>query len=80
MSEIQILRAQMESMTKAFTVMASLMGARVTRHQMCERLGVCSKTLTTRVRNGDVPSPCSDGKWLLSEIVEWESRQATSNV
>ena len=73
MTELEALRSQIEALTKAVVHLAQQHGARMTRHEMCERLGVCSKTLTARVRNGGVPSPCADGKWLLSEIVEWEA-------
>lgn len=48
-------------------------GDRLTRAQMCERLQICSKTLTSRLRRGDMPFPGKDGKWLLHEIVAWES-------
>jgi predicted DNA-binding transcriptional regulator AlpA len=80
MSEVQVLRTQMEILTKAFTVMAGMMGSRLTRHQMCERLGISGKTLTHRVRQGEVPTPGADGKWLLAEVVQWESAKAASQV
>lgn len=80
MSEYQILRAQMDVMLQSFAHLARHVGSRLTRTEMCHRLGISGKTLTDRVRRGVVPSPATDGKWLLSEVIEWESRQATSNV
>lgn len=59
---------------------ARLLGDRLSRERMCERLQISGKTLTDRVRRKVVPSPGEDGKWLLSEVMEWESRQATSDV
>ncbi|MFV0678590.1 helix-turn-helix transcriptional regulator [Variovorax sp. tm] len=49
-------------------------GLRLTRAEMCERLGVTSHTITYRVRRGEMPRPGADGKWLLSEVIEWERR------
>lgn len=79
MSDQAILQ-RLDSLTAAFIAMAKLTGARLTRAQMLERLGVSSNTLTARVRSGQVPKPGSDGKWLLAEVVEWESGEATRNV
>lgn len=64
---------RMEKLTSAVLLMARTMGTRLTRADMCERLGVCSKTLTAHVRAKKVPTPGTDGKWLLSEVVEWEA-------
>lgn len=66
---------RLDSLTAAFVAMAKITGARLTRAQMCERLGVSGKTLTDRVRNGKCPKPGSDGKWLLAEVVEWEAHK-----
>lgn len=73
MTELEALRSQIEALTKAVVYLAQQQGARITRHQMCERLGISGKTLTDRVRRGVVPSPATDGKWLFSEILEWEA-------
>ncbi|WP_431276208.1 helix-turn-helix transcriptional regulator [Variovorax ureilyticus] len=77
MSEAAILQ-RLDKMTAAVVQMAKMTGARLTRAQMLERLGVSSNTFTARVRSGQVPKPCSDGKWLLSEVIEWESRDVGS--
>lgn len=53
---------------------ARVRGLRLTRAEMCERLGVTSHTITYRVRRGELPRPSADGKWLLSEVIEWEGR------
>lgn len=72
MSEAAIIE-RLDAMTSAFVHLSRLVGDRLTRAQMCDRLGISGKTLTDRVRRGDVPTPGKDGKWLLSEVVEWES-------
>jgi predicted DNA-binding transcriptional regulator AlpA len=79
MSDTAILE-RLDNLTAAFITLARMTGARLSRVQMCERLGVSSNTLTARVRKGDVPTPGKDGKWLLSEVVDWESRDASRNV
>ncbi len=79
MNETAILQ-RFDLLASAFFQLAKLSGARLTRAQMCERLGVSSNTLTARVRKGDVPTPGKDGKWLLSEVVEWELREPSRNV
>ena len=82
MSETAMLVERIEKMTSAVasltdTVMqlTRTQGARLSRKQVCERLDVCSKTLTAMLRRGDVPEPCADGQWLLADLVEWEQRQ-----
>lgn len=69
--------SRIDALTKAVLHMAQTTGSRLTRAQMCERLGVCGKTLTERLRRGAIPSPGADGKWLLSEVLEWEANQKT---
>jgi predicted DNA-binding transcriptional regulator AlpA len=61
-------------------LIARLQGGRLTRDEMADRLRISGKTLTDRVRRGLAPEPCKDGKWLLSEVLEWESSQTTRNV
>lgn len=70
--ETEILR-RLDVLTAAIVDLARVISARLTCTQMCERLGVTSNTLTSRVRRGEVPTPGADGKWLLSGVVVWES-------
>lgn len=73
MTDPEKMLERIELLTSAVLLMAKNNGTRLSRADMCERLGVCSKTLTERVRQRKVPTPGKDGKWLLSEIVEWEA-------
>lgn len=75
MTESAYILQRLDTLTAAFVALAKTQGARLTRADMCERLGICSKTLTERVRAGKVPTPGNDGKWLLAEVVEMESRR-----
>lgn len=49
-------------------------GTRLTRAEVCERLGIHRNTLKTYRDERGFPSPGRDGKWLLSEVIEWEAR------
>ena len=47
-------------------------GSRLTRAQMCERLGITNKTLAKRLIKKEIPQPLKDGKWLLADVIEFE--------
>jgi len=49
-----------------------MMGTRLTREQLAERLSVSTRTLYNRIEGGSVPRPGPDGRWLLSDVMEWE--------
>lgn len=70
--------AILERLNRIEVLIARTHGNRLTRAEMCERLRVSGKTLTDRVRRRAVPAPADDGKWLLSEVLEWESHLAQS--
>lgn len=72
--------AILERFDRMERLIARLLGERLTREEMLARLRVSGNTLTDRVRRGVVPSPGTDGKWLLSEVLEWESNETARNV
>lgn len=67
---------RIDALTKAVQHLAQVNGARLTKAQLAERLGCHRNTLRTRVATKGFPKPCADGKWLLSEIIEWEQETA----
>lgn len=69
------LSEKIDNLTSAFLLLAKLTGTRLSRADMCERLGVCGKTLTERVRADLLPAPSFDGKWLLWRVLEWDIEQ-----
>lgn len=70
------LLARIDSLTSAMQLMAQALGTRLTREQLAQRLGIHRNTLRERLaRDPAFPRPGSDGRWLLSEIVEWEQHQ-----
>lgn len=52
-----------------------LLGIRLDQEAMASRLGVTKRTLYNRIQSGTVPRPGTDGKWLLSSVMEWENNQ-----
>jgi len=65
---------RLDALTYAVQMMAMNTGKRLTRQDMCERLGIHRNTLLTRQRERGFPQPDINGKWLLSEVLEWELR------
>jgi predicted DNA-binding transcriptional regulator AlpA len=73
-SETAILE-RLDALTQGFAALARLMGARLTRQEVLERLGIHRNTLRTYIADKGFPTPGKDGKWLLAEVVEWEARK-----
>ena len=65
---------RLDKMASAMQLLAQALGTRLTREQLAQRLGIHRNTIATRLEQRGFPRPCSDGKWLLSAIVEWEQR------
>ncbi|MDD2846184.1 MAG: hypothetical protein PHT57_14655 [Rhodoferax sp.] len=63
-------------LASAVELMAAMLGTRLDREQLAQRLGVHRNTLRVRLAaDRTMPRPGPDGRWLLSEIVEWEQRR-----
>lgn len=72
MSESQLLE-RIDKMSSAMQLMASMLGTRLDRGQLADRMGVHRNTLAKRLATDRTfPRPGRDGKWLLSEVIEWE--------
>ena len=65
---------RLDALTYAVQMLAINTGKRLTRQDMCERLGIHRNTLLTQQRERGFPQPDINGKWLLSEVLEWELR------
>lgn len=73
-TEMQLI-AEVRQLKSAVQFMASMLGTRLDRGQLAERLGIHRNTLAKRLATDrTIPRPGSDGKWLLSEVIEWEQR------
>ncbi len=75
-----MLMASLKEVQATLMLLCRMQGAMLTRRQMLERYDVCNKTLNARVARGTLPKPGADGKWLLSEVMEFESAQPLGNV
>lgn len=57
------------------TAVYEMAGTRLTREQVCERLGVSSRTFHTILHQRGFPHSV-EGKWRLADIIEWERFKA----
>jgi hypothetical protein len=68
-------RAQ-DTLSDAILAMMRQDGKRLSRADVCERLGVCRQTLAKRVIAKEFPAPLKgEGKWLLADVVEYQLNQ-----
>ncbi len=74
MSDAALLE-KIDGLTAAVIALSTMMGARLDRDAMAQRLGIHRNTLRARMNDPRFPRPGSDGKWLLSEVIEWEQRK-----
>jgi predicted DNA-binding transcriptional regulator AlpA len=74
-AEVAQLSQRLDTLTQGFAQLARLMGARLTRAEVLERLGIHRNSLRTYMADKGFPKPGKDGKWLLAEVVEWEARK-----
>jgi predicted DNA-binding transcriptional regulator AlpA len=75
MTETQAILDRLDGLTAAMQCFAKLTGARLTRAEVCERLGIHRNTLRTYITEKAFPTPGRDGKWLLEEVLAWEARK-----
>lgn len=75
MSEAAAIMQRLDALTTALAVLARATGSRLTRADVCERLGIHRNTLRNYIADKGFPTPGRDGKWLLSEVLEWEARK-----
>lgn len=71
MTEAAILE-RIELLTNAVQTLTTMMGARLTRTQLCERLGIHRNSLARQMAKPGFPLPGKDGKWLLADVIAWE--------
>jgi hypothetical protein len=70
---------RIDALTSAVQFMAAAIGQRLTRAQLCERLGVSDNTLRKREALPGFPRRDGFGRFLLSDIIAWETQQTPKN-
>jgi hypothetical protein len=65
---------RIEKLTQAVQQLSASMGTRLTRTQLRNRLGVSDNTLRKREAIPGFPPRDSFGRFLLSDVIAWESR------
>ena len=70
-----LLLDRIDKLTEQVAMLCRMQGKMLTRKQMLERYGVCNSTLNKRVAAGQLPTPGSDGRWLVAEVFEYEARR-----
>ena len=74
-TELQLTKMQetINSLTQAVQFLCKNHGARLNQQQLADRLGVHRNTIANMLeRDRRMPRPGKDGKFLLSEIIDWE--------
>lgn len=72
-TEVARLTETVKGFEKLLTV---VLGHRLTREQLTERLDVSRNTLAKWLaQDPTFPTPDRYGKWLLSEVIEWEQNR-----
>jgi predicted DNA-binding transcriptional regulator AlpA len=64
----------LETLTYAVHQLAQQQGTRLTRTEVLKRLNVSNYTLNKMMDQKRFPRPGKDSKWLVAELLEWESR------
>lgn len=71
MTDVALLE-KFDALSKAVMFMAQQNGQRLSRADLCERLNIHRNTLAKRLEDPTFPRPDVNGKWLLSEVLDWE--------
>ncbi|MDR0216119.1 MAG: hypothetical protein LBJ15_19275 [Comamonas sp.] len=73
-NQIAELSAKIEILTGAVRALCNQAGARIGRQQLADRLGVHRNTVANMLeRDRRMPRPSRDGKWLLADVIAWET-------
>lgn len=75
MTEAAIIQELRQDVRSLRETVLTLLNRRLSRQELADRMGITTRTLAKRIDAGQVPQPVN-GKWLLSEIVEWERELA----
>lgn len=67
---------RLDALTRAMLDLTRAIGPRIDRDALAQRMGIHRNTLRQRLNTDPrFPRPGTDGRWLLSEVIEWELSQ-----
>lgn len=70
---------QLQVLTNAVLTLVSHTGHRLSRDDLCTRLGVHRNTVANRLKTDRTfPRPGPDGKWSLADVVAWELKNGAA--
>lgn len=75
MSEAATIERRLAELTSAVHLLAVKDGRRLSRAEVCARLGVHRNTLARYIDAGSFPKPTKMGDWLLADVIKWESQR-----
>jgi hypothetical protein len=75
MTTEQALLQRIDALQHTVAALVQAIGPRLTREQLCQRRGIHRNTLTSLMERGIVPRPDVNGRWLLSEVIEYEAAE-----
>lgn len=71
------IECRLSRLEPALIALTKAIAPRLDRAQLAERFGIHRNALRVRLdRDRSFPRPGADGRWLLSEVMEWELRGA----
>lgn len=65
---------ELQKMRLEFANLVAHLSPWVSTHEMCNRYNCTAQTLYNMERRGEIPMRIK-GKWLRTELVQWESRK-----
>lgn len=75
MTTEQALLQRIDTLQHTVAALVQAIGPRLTREQLCQRRGIHRNTLAGLIERGIVPRPDVNGRWLLSEVIEYEAAE-----
>lgn len=73
MSTDQQLAQEVAALRQTVAALVQAIGPRITREQLCQRRGCHRNTIPSLMERGIVPRPDANGKYLLTEVLEYEA-------
>ncbi len=77
--EVHQLQQRIDTLTRTVHTLVQTIGPRLTREQLCQRRGIHRNTLAGLIDRGIVPRPDVHGRFILSDVIEYEDLEKMRN-